>query len=390
MIRVFRVFVPVATVTLLVSEILLVTTAFVVSAYLSLDFDASVYLLYEGGLFRIGLVIVSILIALHFQDLYSQVRIKSRIVLMQQLCLVMGVALLLQGFISYLDSDWKLPLRIMLWGGMLALASMFLWRMIFSAYALEVMGRDRLLLVGSSALLEDIASHVAERPEKGLLVTGYVRDSETGGALPGGKILGPMAALREIAKATQPHRIVVGMSDRRNRMPLDELLALRFSGYFVEEACTAYERICGKVCLKELRPSQLIYSELGPRPQNVFYQRLFNVATAVFGIVVSLPVMLVTALAVRLSSPGPILYRQVRVGLNDVPFTLYKFRSMRADAEAATGPVWASKKDKRVTRVGRIIRKLRFDELPQLFNVLKGEMSLVGPRPVRREYVKAL
>ncbi len=138
-------------------------------------------------------------------------------------------------------------------------------------------------------------------------------------------------------------------------------------------------------------PPQLIFSgELGPRPQNLVYQRLSNAVVAIIGIVVTFPIMLLTALAVRLSSPGPVLYRQKRVGLEGVPFTLYKFRSMRVDAEANTGAVWAQKDDPRVTGVGRIIRRIRFDELPQLLNVLKGEMSIVGPRPERPEFVRAL
>src|SRR5258707_15015238 len=119
-------------------------------------------------------------------------------------------------------------------------------------------------------------------------------------------------------------------------------------------------------------------------------QRLFNVFIAVVGLIVSFPIIVLTALAFRLSSSGPVLYRQVRVGLDDALFTVYKFRSMRADAEAGTGAVWAQKDDPRVTNVGRFIRRVRFDELPQLFNVLKGEMSIVGPRPERPEFVRTL
>jgi len=145
------------------------------------------------------------------------------------------------------------------------------------------------------------------------------------------------------------------------------------------------------VCLKEVRPSDLIFSgELGPRRQNLLYQRLSNAVVAVIGLVLASPIMLLSALAVKLSSPGPVLYRQLRVGLDGALFTLYKFRSMRSDAEAETGAVWAQKDDPRVTRVGRVIRRLRLDELPQLYNVLKGEMSIVGPRPERPEFVKAL
>lgn len=392
MIRLFQVFVPVGAFTLLVCETLLITSAFVLAAYMTLGVAPAVFLLYDSGLQRILLVVVSILLGLHFQDLYSQTRVKSRIILAQQLCLVTGAAFLFQGLVSYVDQSLRLPIRLMVVGSAVAMPAVFWWRVLFSAYALRVVGRERMLLVGDSPLLHGIAQHIEEHPEMGVTVTGYVGGGqETGEPLRGGKCLGPMTALREVVLAAQPDRIVVGMSERRSRMPINELLELRLAGYFVEEVATAYERVCGRVCIKELRPAQLIYSgEMGPRPQSVFYQILINSAAAVVGIAISIPAMLLAALAVRLSSPGPVLYRQKRVGLNGAPFTLYKFRSMRSDAEADTGAVWASKNDPRITRVGRILRKLRIDELPQLVNVLKGEMSIVGPRPERPELAKTL
>ena len=277
-------------------------------------------------------------------------------------------------------------------GSAITVVAVFFWRIVFSAFALQVVGRDRLLLVGGSPLLEDIGRYIADHPETGLEIAGYVDDRHQPSApLPGGKTLGTMGSLHEIVRTTQPNRIVVGMFERRNRMPVAELLDLRFAGNVIEEAANTYERVCGRVCLKEIRPSQLIFSgELGPRPQNLLYQRITNVVVAVAGIILSSPIMLLTALAVRLSSPGPVLYRQTRVGLDGALFTVYKFRSMRADAELGTGAVWAQKDDPRATTVGRIIRRIRFDELPQLFNVFRGEMSMVGPRPERPEFVKAL
>lgn len=392
MIRLFKVFIPVGTVTLLVSELLLVTSAFVFATYLTFDADPTVYLLDDGGLSRIMLVVFSIMIGLHFHDLYSQFRVKSRIVLVQQLCLVMGVAFLSQGLIAYLDASLRVPIRVMVAGSGLAVSAIFFWRVFFSTYAYQAVGKYRLLMVGGSPLLEEIGRHISERPETGLEIAGYLDDRhELGTMLPGGKVLGAMTDLREVVRATQPHRVVVGMFERRNRMPVADLLELRFAGHIIEEVAATYERVCGRVCLKEVRPSELIFSgELGPRPQNLYYQRMSNMAVAALGLVISSPVMLLTALAVKLSSPGPALYRQVRVGLDGTLFTLYKFRSMRTDAEAETGAVWAQKDDPRVTRVGRVIRRIRFDELPQLFNVLKGEMSVVGPRPERPEFVKAL
>ena len=390
MIRIFRVYVPVGTLTLLISEITLLATAFFLACYIALPFDPSIFLFDEGGWVRISLVVASILIGLYFYDLYTDLFVKSRIVLLQQLCLIIGSAFLLQGFISYVDLNLRVPIRVMILGNLLSVAAIFGWRIFFSTYAIQVVNRDSLLLVGGGQLLEDIATYISKNPETGLRIAGYLDDTaEAGTVRPGGTLLGPLAALEEVAAAIRPSRIVVGMQERRNKMPVNSLLELRFDGYIIEEAAAVYERISGRVQVKQLRPSQLIYSgELGPRRSDLLYQAAFNKVIAVIGIIVSSPLMLLTALAVRVTSPGPILYRQIRVGLDGVPFSLYKFRSMRADAEAKTGAVWASKNDPRVTSVGRIIRKIRFDELPQLFNVIRGEMSIVGPRPERPEFVK--
>jgi sugar transferase (PEP-CTERM system associated) len=379
-------------VVLLVSEILLTASAFIMAVYLTLDVDPWVNLIYDGGLVHLIPVLLTILVGMHFNDLYSQFYVKSRIVLVQQLCLVMGGAFLTQGLLSYISPELRVSARVMAVGSGLAVVAIYFWRVFFSTFAIKVMGRDRLLLVGGSPLLEDIARHLEAHPELGLEVAGYVDDAhQPGEALRGGKVLGTLPDLIEIVQSTHPNRIVVGMSERRNRMPVADLLELRFAGNIIEEAAGAFERLCGRVCLKELRPAQLIYSgELGPRSQSLIVQTMLNRVIAAAGLIVASPLMALTALAVKFSSPGPILYRQVRVGLDDVPFTLYKFRSMRADAEAETGAVWASKDDPRVTKVGKIIRKLRFDELPQLFNTLKGDMSIVGPRPERPEFVHEL
>jgi len=392
MTRIFRVFVPATAVVLLISEILLIGSAFIIAVYMTLDVDPWVNLVYDGGLVHLIPVLVTILLGMYFNDLYSQFYVKSRIVLLQQLCLVMGGAFLVQGLLSYIVPDLRVSVHVMAWGSALAVVVIYFWRVLFSTFAIKVMGRDSLLMVGGSPLLEDIAAHLEEYPELGWEVAGYVDDShQPGDILRRAKVLGGLPDLKEIVQATNPTRIVVGMTERRNRMPVADLLELRFSGCIIEEVATVFERLCGRVCLKELRPAQLIYSgELGPRPQNVVVQTVLNRIIAAVGLIVASPLMALTALAVKLSSPGPILYRQVRVGMDDVPFTVYKFRSMRLDAEADTGAVVASKDDPRVTRVGKIIRRLRFDELPQLYNTLKGDMSIVGPRPERPEFVRDL
>lgn len=389
MVRLFRVFIPVVSLFLLASEALLVTGAFVGAAFLELPY-ADVYFMTGGGVLCVGLVVLTIVIGLYLQDLYSDILVHSKILLVQQLCFVMGAAFLLQAAISYVNRNLRMPLHVMVPGSLFALGLIFAWRLLFSTYALQVVGGERLLLVGSSPLLANISQHLREHPEKGVQIIGLLNDSDDRDMGPV-KNLGRLESLCEVAAATRPTRIVVGMLERRNRLPVPELLDLRFSGHLVEEVATAYERVCGRVPIRELRPSQLIYNgDFGRIRHTMVYQTIANRTMAVAGIILTAPLMLLTALAVRLSSPGPILYRQVRVGLGGKPFTLFKFRSMRADAEAGTGAVWAAKDDPRVTTVGRIIRKIRFDELPQLWNVLKGEMSIVGPRPERPEFVETL
>jgi sugar transferase (PEP-CTERM system associated) len=389
MVRLFRVFIPVTVVLLLISEILLISAAFFLATFLIPELDRIEYFSEGNGVINVVLVLVTIIIGLYLHDLYSEIHVKSHITLLQQLCFVLGGAFLVQALVSYVDRNLRMPLHVMVPGSVFTLVGIYGWRVFFSSYVLRVVGGDRLLLVGNSPVLTEIAEYIAKYPEKGIRIIGLVSDDpETSSNV---KFLGRLDSLQEIVAATSPTRTVVGMVDRRNRLPVKELLDLRYSGNIIEEAATTYERVCGRVYLKELRPAQLIYSgEFSRRRQAVFYQNVTNIVIATIAIIVSSPLMLLTALAVRLTSKGPVFYSQRRVGMDGVPFVLYKFRSMSVNAEAGTGAVWAMKQDPRVTPVGRIIRKIRFDELPQLFNVLKGEMSIVGPRPERPEFVKML
>ena len=392
MVRLFRVFVPVGSLALLISEVVIVTAAFVVACYFTLPYDPTVFLLYDNGLLRILLVTASVILGMHFHDLYSNIYVKSQILLLQQLSLVMGVAFLAQGLISYASRALRMPIHLMVPGSALAMLGIFGWRIIYSTYVLGMVGAQRILFVGGNPVLKAVAQHIAEHPELGMSAIGYVDDGmELGTERPGGKVLGSLSALREIALEVAPDKIVVGMTERRGSMPVSDLLELRFSGIFIEEASATYESVCMRISTLELRPSQLVFSgELGPRPGILLVQATYNLILALIGTIIVSPIMLVVALAVKFSSKGPVLYRQTRVGLDDRLFTVYKFRSMFVDAEAQTGAVWAAKDDPRVTPLGRYLRKFRLDELPQFFNVLRGDMAIVGPRPERPEFVKTL
>ena len=386
--RLFRVFIPVGALTLLTVEILLVTACYLLAAFLFFSPDPTVFLLYEGGFGRIALMVATVILVMYLQDLYSQTRVRGTVLLAQNLCLVMGTAFLVQGSVSYLRPGMRMPIRVMVPAAILSAAAIFGWRLLFTAIVWKV-GRQRLLFVGDSRLLDETAAYLARHPDLGMEILGYVDDRPFSQPPAHAKLIGPLAALSEIAAATRPDRIVVGMQERRKAMPMSTLLELRFAGYAVEEAPAFFENICGHVSLEYLRPSQLIFSGQFTS-HNHWILGAIDVGLALAGTLLLLPAMLLVAVLIKLSSSGPVLYRQTRVGQDGVPFTLYKFRSMYEDAEKHTGAVWSTANDPRIMPLGRLLRKLRLDEIPQLFNVLRREMSLVGPRPERPEFVQVL
>jgi len=195
-------------------------------------------------------------------------------------------------------------------------------------------------------------------------------------------------ALENIANANPiVHRIIVAMESRRGELPVQELLSLRFQGIPVEEDGALRERLYGKIQLDGLRPSNFLYSEgFRIRTSQQLTRQIVSIVVAALGLVLFLPIFPLVVLAVKLSSKGPLFYRQTRVGLGGKNFEVLKFRTMFTDAESA-GAKWATKNDPRVTKVGMFLRKTRLDEVPQLWNVLCGDMGFVGPRPERPEFV---
>jgi sugar transferase (PEP-CTERM system associated) len=392
MIRLFRVFIPASVVALLVSEVILTFTCYVVATFLVLDVDPEVFLFYDNGWLRITLVVTCLMVGIYFHDLYTQFRIRSRILLLQQVIVVVGVTFLTQALLVYLRlRELILPTWLMIVGSSLTLIFLPLWRIFFSSVVMKAMGSERVLFLGTSSVAQEIVQHLLEHPETGLLPIGYVDNVDGETEIAGAKILGRICDLRTIVEQFRPDRIVVGMSERRDRLPVNELLEMRLSGIHIEDALSTFEATFGRISTNELRPSQLVFStELGPNPTGVMLQSIYSMIIAVVATAIALPIMALVAVAVKLTSTGPVIFRQRRVGKNDVPFVLYKFRSMYANAEAQSGAVWAKKDDPRITPIGKWLRKLRLDELPQLFNVLKGDMSIVGPRPERPEFVKEL
>ena len=384
----FRRIIPGRVAALLASEFILIYSCYVAATFAFLRFDAEVYLLDDNGRLRILIVAVCLILGIYFHDLYSNFRVRLRD-LLQYAVVVAGAAFLAEALLSYLKlPQLVVPLAPMIAGSGLTVAVLLAWRIFFSGVLLTRMPSERVIFVGNSAIVQEIAAQLELHPEKGLTPLGFVDDSNSAC---GGR-LGALSDLPEVVDRLHPHRIVVALTERRSSLPVARLLEMRLSGIRIEDALSMYEAAFERISTRELRPSQLIFSstELGPNQKRVLLQSVYSMTSAALATLIAAPLMLSVAILVKLTSPGPALLRQQRVGKNDRLFTLYKFRSMVAGAETRSGPVWAARNDPRITPVGRWLRRFRLDELPQLFNVLKGDMSIVGPRPERPEFVVEL
>jgi sugar transferase (PEP-CTERM system associated) len=273
------------------------------------------------------------------------------------------------------------------------LATVWAARAVFAWLMRAIGPRERLLMIGTTHGSVTLARELLDRrPELGIDIVGFV-DAESGrtGALCNTDVVGDIDAVSDIVRERRVDRVVVNLADARGRLPVDKLLDLRLRGIPIDHLASVYERYTGKIALENLRPSWFIFSSGFRHTQTlVAAKRLLDIVVATTGLLLSAPVLAVVAAAVKLTSPGPVVYTQRRVGHNGKPFTIRKFRSMQIDAEADTGAVWATINDPRLTPIGRLLRSTRLDELPQLWNVLLGDMSLVGPRPERPEFVSHL
>ena len=388
--RLFSVYVPGRVVFFFLSEIALLFGCFVLAGVI-LGYDVPLYLQYEDGFLQFGIAAATIVTGLYLRGMYSKLRQKQAFNLLLDVAQVVGAALLLQALLAYVYAPISIPQRTMVIGSLLVCMLIPLWRIVYSELTFRTIPSERILFLGTSDNVTAVAASLAEHPEFGH-VCGFIDDSlPEGSPLGGATVLGCIASLQDTIEKVRPDRLVVGMRERRRKLPVHQLLHLRFRGLWIEEAANTYERVMGRVAIGELNPSHLIYSSaLGPNPRMLAMQMAYSTVIAAIGLVVALPLMGLVALLVKVTSRGPVLFRQERVGLYGKLFTLYKFRSMVVDAEARTGAVWAKKNDPRVTPLGKWLRKLRLDELPQLFNVLRGQMALVGPRPERPEFVRTL
>lgn len=366
----------------------------IVAVYLRLEApDAERELIEKHGFYKAALATIFCLAAFYLYDLYDFIVMHDRRELVLRLVQALGLAWIALAISFYIFPHLMIGRGVSLISLPLALSLMVGWRLLIHWFLGHPEIGERILIVGSGPMAIELAREALERPDAGLRIVGFADNDPLllGKSLINPRVIGLTSELDGLVKRENIDRIVVAMGERRGQFPTDQLLHLSLSGNVsIEEGASFYERVTGRVHLDMMRPSWLIFS--GRKRQarlNAIVRVVLHRIIALIGAILSLPIALITAILIKLDSRGPVLYRQERVGRNGRGFMVMKFRSMRTDAEK-DGPVWARDADDRVTRVGRIIRKIRVDEIPQFWNILKGDMNFVGPRPERPHFVSQL
>ena len=386
MIRLFNVYYSTRTLVLLLCEVLLAGGSFLLATTYLIGPDTYIALIYENGILKIvGITFLTLLLSYYF-DLYEPQRISERWEIYFRLLLVLSVLSFVLAGLLYFFPEIDIGPNVLVVGVSILAIVFVIWRSAYEWIIGLSVFRERVYVLGSGAWARTVVETLRTRRDAGMEVV----NEEVEGAF-SGQLEQYAADLRAFCKSkARIDRVIVAMEDRRGSMPVRELLDLRLKGVVIEEASSLMERLSGKLPLQGLNPSTLIFTHgFNVKASQQIVRRLISITVSFIGLAICLPFIPFIILAVRLSSPGPIFFRQTRVGLRGRLFSVLKFRTMRQDAETQ-GAVWATKNDLRVTSLGKFMRTTRLDEIPQLWNVLRGDMAFVGPRPERPEFVQWL
>jgi sugar transferase (PEP-CTERM system associated) len=331
-------------------------------------------------------------ISLYYFDLYDFKTFQSSLELFVRLFQSLGISSIILAVVYYLFPDLIIGRGIFFISLIFIAWAIISWRL-FYIYLIRVAHMDqRVLIIGTGGLAQNIARAIVDRKDTGFHVVGFITPNpdQVGEKLVNPSVIGDFSQIRDIVDSRKVDRIIVSLEDRRGRFPDQQLLSCKMQGIPIQEGISFYENLTGCLQVECVNPSFLIFSD-GFRKSRMTrtLKRIKSLTVSSVGLLLSLPLITIIILLIKWDSRGPVFYRQVRVGENGRSFELLKFRSMVENAET-NGAVWAQKNDSRITRVGRCLRKTRLDEIPQMINVLKGDMSFVGPRPERPEFVEQL
>jgi sugar transferase (PEP-CTERM system associated) len=382
MVRLFNVYYPTRVLFLLLGEVLIICASFLAAGLIRFGDRFALLLNYEMGYERIALVSGVCLICLYYFDLYDTGIITNEFEALTRLVQVLGTTCLILAFLYYVFPPARLDM------GFLGISLFFIGvclagsRELFIRMTRSLRLAQRTVILGSGPLATSLASEIQKRPELGMRLLGYVSSPSPASATDDLPRLGGVEDLSSVVERASVSQVIVAMSERRGLLPVEALMQLKAQGVRIQNGEDVYENLAGKVPLNSFRLSWLLFSP-GPNVSRgvLFYKRVASVLFSAVCLLLALPLMFLTALAIRLDSKGPILFRQKRVGKDGKIFTLYKFRSMHEGIETNGDFKPAQENDNRFTRVGRWLRRMRLDEIPQLYNILRGDMYFVGPRP---------
>jgi sugar transferase (PEP-CTERM system associated) len=348
----------------------------------------------QHGYFKTAVVAGTCLACLYLADLYNLRRLADPGEMFVRLIQGLGAASIALALLYYWFPALLIGRGVVVVTSILILGGLATWHAAFTWLGRRLKPRERLLLVGTSQAAVALAREIyGRREELGVDIVGFIDPDprRVGAPILNPGVLGTVEDIPSIVRGRAVDRVVVSLADARGKLPMDKLLEMKLEGVSFDHLPSVYEEYTGKIAVENLRPSWLIFSEgFRKRRSQEAAKRGLDIVVSAMALVAALPLMLVIAIAIKLTSRGRVLYHQERVGQHGRVITVHKFRSMCDNAEGRTGPVWAAKNDERVTKVGRILRRMRLDEIPQLWNVLVGDMSLVGPRPERPEFVQQL
>lgn len=375
------------------SETLIIFLAALLAAYLRFYFTRISLVAYDPFLVKTLVLTVIYIIVLHAMRLYTPDMYRpdrTMLVRLVQATAISTIALLIVFYVVPPLKTWR---GILLFHTILLPCAVLLFRLVVTRIFKIELPKKNVLIIGTGKLAKKIGEEIYEDASLGLHLTGFIDDDpeKLGVSLVNPGVIGGYGDINRLSNSEDIDTIIVALPDKRAKLPMSALLDCKLQGIKVEEGETFNERVTGKIPLDHLKPSWMVFSDgfKSLRSRKIL-KRVLDILMAFSMLIVAAPLMVITAAAIKLTSKGPAIFKQVRVGENGRNFNIYKFRSMRHDAEAGTGPVWAGASDSRVTLIGRFIRLTRIDELPQIINVVKGDMSFVGPRPERPFFVLKL
>jgi sugar transferase (PEP-CTERM system associated) len=394
MIRLFRQYISPRKTIFIIGEGLLIFLAVSLASHFLLGRDTNVLTMLGSIWYKVLLITLVTQLSLYFNDLYESEKSASYIDLAARLIQAIGITSIALAIVYILWPDIIIGRWIFFVSLVFLLLFLVSWRILYAIAISKKLFAERAIMIGSDELARDIMTQIETRKDLSYNISSIIAHNHR--PAPDEKLNGvPLHVgfdhIFDVAVAENVKSIIVALDEKRGIFPVEQLLKCKVHGINIIDGESFFERVTGKLLVERINPSWLIFSDGFSKPKTSrAVKRSAGFLGSVFGLVLLSPLLLVVAVAIKLDSRGPVLFTQERVGENGKVYTLYKFRSMIADAENKSGPVWASEDDPRITRVGKVIRKLRIDEFPQLWNVFKGDMSFVGPRPERPHFVDEL